>query len=67
MRKKVGRIEAIIIMREAKEFRQRKAEETKAVPAPVEIAPVPCEVPEPVAEKKSILAYVVDLFKKKGT
>lgn len=67
MRKKVGRVEAIIIMREAKEFRQRKAEEAKAVPAPVEIAPAVLVAEEPVTEKKSILAYVIDLFKKKGT
>lgn len=66
MRKKVGRIEAIIIMRQAKEFREREAEKALTVPAPVEHeAETPLPVPE--IERKSVLAYVVDLFKKKGT
>lgn len=66
MRKKVSRVDAIIIMRNAKEFRAKQM----ATQDVVTVAPEVVAVPEPVVEtpkKKSFLDYVIDFFKKKGT
>ena len=66
MQKKVSRVEAIIIMRNAKEFREKQA----MVQSVVETAPEPIVVPEEpvvIPEKKSFFSYVIDFFKKKGT
>ena len=66
MRKKVGRIEAIIIMRQAKEFREREsAKSLEVLPMPTE--PDEITLPTPKPARDSILSYVIDLFKKKGT
>lgn len=63
MKKRVSRVEAIIIMKAAKEFREKQALEVPVLPEVV--------VPEPVVvipeSKKSFLSYVVDFFKKKRT
>lgn len=64
MKRKVSRVEAIIIMKAAKEFREKNAN-----PLPV-IEPVLVpEVIEPIAppKKKTLITYIVDLFRKKGS
>ena len=64
MKKRVARVEAIIIMKAAKDFREKQS---ALVPAPE-----PVVVPEPIVEtvvpsKKTFFTYVIDLFRKKGT
>lgn len=60
MKKRVSRVEAMIIMRAAREFRDRPPVPVKIVETPV-VAEVTLVVPE---SKKSIISYVVDFFKK---
>jgi hypothetical protein len=64
MKKKVGRVEAIIIMRAAKEFREKQSALVEA-PEPVVVPEI---IVEPVVQpEKSFLTYVIDFFRKKGT
>ena len=59
MKKRVSRVEAMIIMRAAREFRDRPPVPVKIVETPVvEAAPILSE------SKKSIFSYLVDFFKK---
>lgn len=62
MKKRVSRIEAIIIMKAAKEFRDKQALETPVLSEIV--VPEPVAIPEP---KKSLISYLVDFFRKKRT
>lgn len=66
MHKKVSRVEAIIIMRNAKEFRAKQAMAQPVVEAVPEVIVV-SEAPVVVPKKKSFFTYVIDFFKKKGT
>ena len=59
MQKRVSRVEAMIIMRAAREFRDRP-------PVPVKIVETPVVGAAPILSesKKSIFSYLVDFFKK---
>jgi hypothetical protein len=62
MKKKVTRAEAILIMRAAREFREQQ-ERLK----PVEVPESTVAPEEPPSQLKSIISYLVDIFRKKGT
>ncbi len=61
MKKKVGRIEAIIIMKAAKEFREKQATITLETPEPIAVSEA---IVEPIAPTpKSIFSYLIDFFR----
>lgn len=72
MKRKVSRVEAMLIMQAARQVREAQAiaDRNPPTPAPVELELVPVEV-EPVEpkieRKRSIFSYLIDLIKKKGT
>lgn len=75
MKKKVGRVEAKLIMMAAKEFRERErlaatnTVELEVVELPEQptVAEIP-QVVEPIpAPKVTLVRYVIDFFRKKGT
>lgn len=61
MKKRVSRVEAMIIMRAAREFRDRPPVSVEIVETPVvEVTHAPSE------SKKSIFSYLIDFLKKIG-
>lgn len=64
MKKRVGRVEAIIIMKAARELRERQKSLAQVIP---EVMAAPAPVIEPVPSKKSFLTRVFDFFKNRGS
>lgn len=69
MKRKVSRVEAIIIMKAAKEFREKQSHASIVIPEPVAEEPDNSSmVSKPIVENKpNFLIHLINLFRRKGT